>query len=109
TPLRNQVDGDCMKVVCDGAGSSLTIDDDTDVPSSPTCRMARCESGTAAETASPQGASCVESGNGGTCSATGACMLCAGAPLDCSAGSPTEPRDDYEVGATDLGPINPAT
>ncbi len=81
TALNSQVSGDCRKEVCDGSGSVRSDVDDSDVPSSQACRVARCDNGTAKQDLAPQGTACGEGGSL-SCDDTGLCVGCHGAE-DC--------------------------
>jgi hypothetical protein len=78
-----QINGDCQKAVCDGAGNSVTQPDDTDVPDdSNECTKDSCNNGVKSEDDLPRGTACSK----GVCDGTTVCNEC-NVPADC----PTPP------------------
>jgi Bacterial Ig-like domain/Lamin Tail Domain len=79
TAVASQTAGDCKKVVCDGAGSTTSINDDTDPNNdNNACTTDACMAGVPSHVSAADGATC---GAGVTC-LNGACTGC-GAPSDC--------------------------
>ena len=79
-----QVDGDCQKLVCDGAGAIKSTADDTDKPTDGNvCIVRACKDGVPSQTPAPSTASCGSSsqfkcdgkGNCGGCQVDGDCGL----------------------------------
>ncbi|MFT3766074.1 MAG: delta-60 repeat domain-containing protein [Minicystis sp.] len=84
TPLLAQAAGDCKATVCDGAGSTATANDDTDVPDDGNpCTIDACAGGTPSNTPAAAGAVC---GAGQICDGNGACVACI-TDADCAAGT----------------------
>ncbi|HQP39247.1 MAG TPA: SUMF1/EgtB/PvdO family nonheme iron enzyme, partial [Polyangiaceae bacterium] len=83
TRLPSQTEGDCLAVVCDGAGETKTVPDD-DAPASTECAQVTCASGSAKTTYRSEGTSC---GSGGTCDGKGTCRVCTPGELDGCASS----------------------
>jgi hypothetical protein len=74
TPAGMQMAGDCKRTVCDGAGSTKVVNDDTDVPNdNKACTQDVCKNGVPSNPNAAVGTPC---GNGLTCDATGACKGC---------------------------------
>jgi hypothetical protein len=91
TPLPTQIAGDCQKEACDGAGTVVTVADNTDLPvDGNQCTMDVCTNGTPSNPAQPSTTTCGQ--NGGThcngSSTAPACVQCLQA-ADCS-GTDTE-------------------
>ncbi|MBX3130167.1 MAG: lamin tail domain-containing protein [Polyangiaceae bacterium] len=84
TPLSTQTSGDCKQSQCDGAGNSVDVALDTDLPvDGNQCTNDVCTSGTPSNPPTTAGASCSQ--NGGTqCDGLGACVQCLSA-ADCGA------------------------
>ncbi len=79
--LAAQTPGDCRVAACNGAGSSSTIDDDTDTPNDGlVCTTDTCVAGTPTFTNANAGTNC---GTGLVCNATGQCVGCLAA-ADCA-------------------------
>lgn len=75
TPLAAQVAGDCKQSVCDGAGSSKSVNDDSDLPADDgsQCTSEVCTAGVPSHPNEPKGLDCNQ--NGGTlCNGAGACV-----------------------------------
>ncbi|MFT3775659.1 MAG: lamin tail domain-containing protein [Minicystis sp.] len=88
TPIAAQKAGDCLAVVCDGAGATKTINDDTDLPDDQNpCTKNLCNGGVATNPAEMSGTVC---GTGLICDGNGACVGCI-TGTDCP-GSDTECR-----------------
>ncbi len=80
TPVSGQTDGDCQELQCDGSGSIITVDLDTDLPDdSNACTDDVCTAGVPTNPFEPSGTSC-----GGTlvCDGAGQCVGC-NVPADC--------------------------
>ncbi|MGC4115635.1 MAG: hypothetical protein QM765_13730 [Myxococcales bacterium] len=71
-----QMAGDCLVVLCDGAGGTRSAADDLDVPADQNeCNVGACANGVPVQTHKPAGTPC--SSNGGTsCDANGNCFGC---------------------------------
>jgi hypothetical protein len=87
TPVSSQTAGDCQIEVCDGAGSTQTANDDTDIPDDgDPCTTDTCNAGAPQNTPLAVGTAC----NGaGYCDAQGACVAClvdsdCGTATDCA-------------------------
>jgi hypothetical protein len=86
-PSPAQIAGDCKRVVCDGAGGTTIINDDTDPPSDGNdCTSDLCSGGVATHPSLPALSACA----GGLCDGAGVCkkgfgQACA-APGDCGSG-----------------------
>ena len=79
-PVSLQTAADCRLIVCDGAGATETVNDDTDVADDDNpCTADLCEDGTPSHPAEPEGTSC---GGALTCDGNGLCIGCA-TPDDC--------------------------
>ena len=77
--VTSQTAGDCKKVVCDGAGSTTALNDDTDPTNdNNACTADVCTAGVPSHANTANGSSC---GAGVTC-LNGACIGCS-APSDC--------------------------
>ncbi|MFT3770388.1 MAG: hypothetical protein QM820_33590 [Minicystis sp.] len=84
TPLLTQAAGDCKVTVCDGAGSTASANDDTDVPDDGNpCTIDACAGGTPSNTPAAAGTLC---GAGQICDGNGACVACI-TDADCAAGT----------------------
>jgi alpha-tubulin suppressor-like RCC1 family protein len=84
TPLAIQTDGDCQVVVCDGAGSTTSTDDDTDLPiDGNECTDDVCTSGVPSNPPFDDTTPC---GAAGTCDGAGHCVGC-NSPADCGTDS----------------------
>ena len=71
TATATQVAGDCKKVVCDGAGGTRTVVDDTDLPNDgKECTVDACTGGVPSNTPKAPGTAC---GAGFQCTAAGDC------------------------------------
>jgi len=74
TALPSQTPGDCLKVVCDGAGSSMTVTDDTNVPvDGNDCTADLCTGGVPSNPPLPAETPC---GTGLVCDGKGDCVGC---------------------------------
>ena len=74
TPASTQTPGDCLVVVCDGAGAALTEEDNDDLPvDSDECTQDVCTAGIPSNPLEPAGAPC---GADLACDAAGACTGC---------------------------------
>ncbi|MFO0586390.1 MAG: hypothetical protein U0441_02560 [Polyangiaceae bacterium] len=81
--IEAQIPGDCRSIVCDGAGATKTILDETDVPDDGLqCTVDKCVSGEPKNIPAPAGQSCTEDG-GQKCDGSGVCLECL-APSDCA-------------------------
>jgi hypothetical protein len=81
TPLQMQVAGDCQETSCDGAGSTVSDPDDTDLPEDNNpCTQNVCAGGVPSYPAEPSGATC---GAGLVCNGAGVCIGCVVA-ADCA-------------------------
>lgn len=75
TALGMQTAGDCKKSVCDGAGSSKIIDDNTDAPDDmKQCTDDTCQGGMTTFTPKGEGVGCSQ--NGGKVCSMGDCVPC---------------------------------
>lgn len=84
TPVFEQVDGDCLQVVCDGAGATTTVVADSDVPEDANeCTEDVCIDGVPSNPPSPIDSPC---GNELLCNGVGSCVGCNDA-LDCGTDS----------------------
>jgi hypothetical protein len=82
TAITAQVAGDCKKVVCDGAGGEIELNDDTDVNiDGLSCTLDVCTGGVATNPNATAGTPC---GNGLACNATGQCAGCLAGSNDCA-------------------------
>lgn len=72
--LQTQIPKDCKKLVCDGAGSEKTVNDDTDVPFYD-CYLTTCSGGSEVKMPAPQGTMC-NTGGGNSCDGKGNCIEC---------------------------------
>lgn len=73
---REQTDGDCKIVRCDGAGSASPHNDDEDVPDDGLdCTMEECQNGEAAFPDAQPGTVC-DDGDGELCDGSGNCVEC---------------------------------
>lgn len=77
TPVADQPVGDCLEVVCDGAGATMTVLNDSDLPPDDgnECTNTTCEGGSVTYLPEPAGTVCQ-----GTqvCDGTGFCVECLG-------------------------------
>jgi len=74
TPTTTQTAGDCQRNQCDGAGSTASAADNTDLPNDGNqCTSDLCVAGVPSLPSSPQGTACNQAG-GTVCNATGACI-----------------------------------
>ncbi|MBI5534687.1 MAG: TonB-dependent receptor [Deltaproteobacteria bacterium] len=74
--LTTQVAGDCKIKQCDGAGATIDVNDDSDVPKDNTeCTEDVCQNGVPSNPNSVAGKACTESG-GSYCSGSGTCVQC---------------------------------
>ena len=81
--VSTQTTGDCKKIVCDGAGATKAVADDTDVPDDDKqCTVDKCQNGAPKNTPAPAGQACAE-GAGKKCDGSGACLECL-QPSDCA-------------------------
>lgn len=94
TIVSSQTAGDCLLVVCDGAGSTTTEDADDPEDDGDACTADTCEQGVNVHTLEPAGTAC---GVDLVCDATGACVGC----LDASE-CPVPPGECVEA-ACDAG------
>ena len=76
-PLGEQITGDCQRVVCDGAGGTTTMADDTDLPDDDgnACTEPICSSGAPGFSNSAANTAC-DSNGGAVCDGAGACVQC---------------------------------
>lgn len=82
--LPMQTVGDCKVVVCDGAGSTMTVDDDADpVDDKNPCTDDGCAAGAPTHPASASGAVCSGPNGGKVCDGNSACVECV-ANADCA-------------------------
>jgi hypothetical protein len=90
TVTSSQVAGDCQVNQCDGAGNSMSVASNGDVPADDgiQCTAEVCNAGLPAHPAKPVNTACNQNG-GAFCSAAGACVecnaanQCAGTDTDC--------------------------
>lgn len=75
TPLAGQTPGNCRAVVCDGAGTAVSIADDADVPAGGQCAAAACANGEPTLEPAPAGTPCAQ-GGGLLCDGSGRCVGC---------------------------------
>jgi hypothetical protein len=77
TAVSQQTIGDCQKNVCDGAGNTTTMDDDTDLPNDDgnPCTTSVCVSGVPTHEPVAEGTSCNANG-GSVCNDLGVCVEC---------------------------------
>jgi hypothetical protein len=89
TAVTMQTAGDCAKKQCDGAGNTVSVADNADVPADDgnQCTSELCTAGVPSHPALPVNTACAQAG-GSFCSATGACVAC-NAATQC-AGTDTE-------------------
>jgi hypothetical protein len=82
TVLTDPTPGDCHALHCDGAGGTVSVVDDADVPSDGNaCTTDGCAAGVPTHVPVVTGTACSQ--NGGTvCGAAGACVAC-NVPADC--------------------------
>jgi hypothetical protein len=75
TPVGGQTAGDCKKNACDGAGNTVVMVDNGDVPNDGNaCTSDLCSNGTPSNPPSGAGTSC---GTTGVCNGAGVCGVCA--------------------------------
>ena len=75
TPNTTQMSGDCKQSVCDGAGLTHDIADDSDGPANNNeCAMSMCMGGASMTTNVSHGTSCTQN-SGRTCDGGGTCVL----------------------------------
>jgi plastocyanin len=80
TPTSTQTIGDCKSLQCDGAGSTVNVNDDEDVDDDGNaCTDDTCSDGAPSNEPSAAGTPC---GDGLECDGNGACVGCV-TPLDC--------------------------
>jgi hypothetical protein len=80
TAVTNQIGGDCLEVVCDGAGGSGPQNDDTDVPvDGLECTDDVCTDGVGSNPDTLAGTTCAA----GVCDGMGGCVGCL-VPADCN-------------------------
>jgi hypothetical protein len=74
TPLASQTPGDCMSNVCDGAGNSVSVADNADLPADDgnACTRETCVNGAPSHPALPVDAPCPN----GVCSNAATCVRC---------------------------------
>src|SRR5262245_50871559 len=71
-----QTPGDCKKVVCDGKGAGMDLNDDTDVPDDKKgCTSDACSAGTPSNTPVMAGTACTAP-DMGVCNGLGDCVAC---------------------------------
>jgi hypothetical protein len=76
TLTEDQIDGDCKRVECDGAGAEVVVNDDADKPvDTNECTDNLCDSGTPSNTSTLAGTTCSQNG-GAVCDGLGACVEC---------------------------------
>ncbi|HEX3695061.1 MAG TPA: esterase-like activity of phytase family protein [Polyangia bacterium] len=74
TPVAAQVQGDCQRTVCDGAGQVTSLADNSDAPSSANqCAAGTCTAGAPSTSNLPSGTACSQNG-GQSCDGNGACV-----------------------------------
>jgi len=82
TLVASQTPKDCRKNVCDGAGGTTSVADDTDLPiDADACTSDICTGGIASHPPAPARTPCTQSG-GIVCNGTGSCVQCLAA-TDC--------------------------
>ncbi len=80
TPVALQTDGDCQKVVCNGAGATKSVDDNADIPvDNIICTKDQCNNGAPSNPPEANGFPC---GGSLTCDGAGKCIGCT-IPTDC--------------------------
>ncbi len=85
TLAADDVAGDCLRRVCDGAGDVTTVHDDLDVPTTgAACAADACEAGAPSHPPKAEGTACSE-GAGTKCDGKGACVECT-VGADCPGG-----------------------
>jgi hypothetical protein len=72
TDAATQQPGDCKKVVCDGNGGTMTVEEDSDVPTVGDCDITGCKAGASNITHKAMLTPC----SGGHCDGNGACRQC---------------------------------
>ena len=79
TPVGAQSAGDCRRVQCDGAGQSVSVADDGDVPASDDnpCTAELCAAGAAASAPVAAGTPCSDD-RSQVCDGAGVCVACVG-------------------------------
>jgi hypothetical protein len=96
TPIAQQIGGDCLDAVCNGAGGVISTVQDTDVPTDGNeCTGDLCVNGVASNLNEPDGEPC---SSGGTCQA-GACVI-----FSCNDSAQNGQETDEDCG----GPICPS-
>ncbi len=85
TAASTQTAGDCKKMVCDGTGNVIPVNDDGDLPADDgqQCTAEKCSMGVPLHTPLTQGTACSQSG-GTKCDGAGVCVACTAA-ADCPA------------------------
>ena len=73
TSVPAQVSNDCQRNVCDGAGNTVSMADDTDLPNTNDCRTPTCVSGVPMTPPKPHGTTCPPNGTQ-TCDGAGTCI-----------------------------------
>ena len=78
TMVGSQLPGDCKRIVCDGAGGTMNVPDNADLPADDgnQCTSEVCISGNPAYQNLPAGAACTQNG-GNECDGNGACIAAA--------------------------------
>lgn len=85
TPLKTQTEGDCQTAVCDGAGATTSVNDNSDVADDgKQCTVDTCKAGAPAHAPAIAGTLCGEN-NGHVCDPSGTCVGC-NSDIDCAAG-----------------------
>jgi hypothetical protein len=87
TIISAQTSGDCKRRVCDGNGTIIAQNDDTDVPADDgkQCTTEKCSMGAPVHAPVAAGTTCSQA-SGTTCDAVGNCVACLSAS-DCPAGA----------------------
>ncbi|MFO0684837.1 MAG: hypothetical protein U0234_22460 [Sandaracinus sp.] len=78
--VATQTSGDCHIVVCDGAGGTTTINDDSDPPPATECEAFTCNAGSVVSNPEPTTTTCTTGGT--VCDGAGNCVAC-NVPSDC--------------------------
>jgi hypothetical protein len=75
TPTTQQTAGSCQQNQCDGAGNTMTVEDDANVPTSTPCHTGACAAGVPVENQNGDGTTCTDSTTGGTRCRAGTCEV----------------------------------
>lgn len=73
--VAGQTAGDCHIVVCDGAGGTMTVNDDSDPPPATQCTTYTCNAGSVNASQEPDTTTCTM-GGGSRCNGAGMCVEC---------------------------------